>query len=120
VTRGAQRIERNSLVMQKVNCGSILNKSMDFCNSIYTYTPDAITGMESWLREEISNAQVFRNDYVTYRRDRNTQGGGMFFTSHHMSQPIWASSRVTLSYGGSSFAYSILAQVILHVLPSVY
>jgi hypothetical protein len=60
---------------------------MEFCNSIYTYTLDAITGMESRLREEISNAEVFRNDYKTYRRDRNTQGGGMFFTSQHMFQP---------------------------------
>jgi hypothetical protein len=34
--------------------------------------------MESWLREEISNAEVFRDDYTTFRRDRNTRGGGVF------------------------------------------
>jgi hypothetical protein len=32
----------------------------------------------SWLREEISNAEVFRDDYATFRRDRNTRGGGVF------------------------------------------
>jgi hypothetical protein len=34
--------------------------------------------MESWLREEISNAEVFRDDYTTFRRDRNTQGSEVF------------------------------------------
>jgi hypothetical protein len=34
--------------------------------------------MESWLRAEISNAEVFRDDHMTFRRDRNTQGGRMF------------------------------------------
>ena len=37
-----------------------------------------ITGTESWLREEINNAEVFRDDYTTFRRDRCTQGGGVF------------------------------------------
>jgi hypothetical protein len=35
-----------------------------------TYNPDVIIGMESWLREVISNAEVFRDDYTTFRRDR--------------------------------------------------
>jgi hypothetical protein len=43
-----------------------------------TYDPDVIIGTESWLKEDISNAEVFRDDYTTFRRDRNTRGGGMF------------------------------------------
>ena len=34
--------------------------------------------MESWLREEINNAEVFRDDHTTFRRDRCTRGGGVF------------------------------------------
>jgi hypothetical protein len=51
---------------------------LGFWNLIDIYTPDVIIGTESWLREEISNADVFRDDYTTFRRDRNTQGGGVF------------------------------------------
>jgi hypothetical protein len=35
-------------------------------------------GTELWLREEISNAEVFREDYTTFRRERNYWGGGGF------------------------------------------
>jgi hypothetical protein len=71
-TRGAQNIERNSLVLLQVNCRSILNKSLDFLNLVDTYNPDVKIGTGSWLREEISNAEVFRDDYETFRRERNT------------------------------------------------
>jgi hypothetical protein len=53
VTRGAQRIEGNSLVLLQANCRSILNKSLDFWNLVDIYNPDVIRGTESWLREEI-------------------------------------------------------------------
>jgi hypothetical protein len=43
-----------------------------------TYNPDVTTGTESWLREEISNAEVFGDDYTSFRRDSNTRGGGVF------------------------------------------
>jgi hypothetical protein len=77
-TSEAQKIEDNSLVLLQVNCRSILNKSLDFWNLVDTYNPDVIIGTESWLREEISNAEVFRDDNTTFRRDRNTRGGGVF------------------------------------------
>jgi hypothetical protein len=51
---------------------------LDFFNLVATYNPDVIIGTESRLREEISNAEVFRDDYTTFRRDRNTRGDGVF------------------------------------------
>jgi hypothetical protein len=51
---------------------------LDFWILVDTYNPDVIIGKESWLREEISNAKVFRYDYTTFRRDRNTRGGEVF------------------------------------------
>ncbi|KDR16512.1 hypothetical protein L798_09946 [Zootermopsis nevadensis] len=71
-------MEENSLVLLHVNWRSILNKSLDFWNLVDTYNPDVVIGTESWLREEISNAEVFRDDYKTFRRDRNARGGGVF------------------------------------------
>jgi hypothetical protein len=77
-TRGAQRIEGNSLVLLQVNCKSILNKYLDFWNLVDIHNPDVIIGTESWSREEISNPEVFRDDYTTFRRGRKTRGGGVF------------------------------------------
>ena len=37
-----------------------------------------IIDTESWLREEINIAEVFRDNYTTFRRDRCTRGGGAF------------------------------------------
>ncbi|PNF22858.1 hypothetical protein B7P43_G16578, partial [Cryptotermes secundus] len=71
-------IEGSSLVLLQVNCRSILNKYLEFWNLIDTYNPDVIIGTESWLSEEISNAEIFRDEYTTFRRDGNTRGGGVF------------------------------------------
>jgi hypothetical protein len=54
------------------------NKSLDFWNLVDIYNPDVIIGTESWLREEINNVALFRDDYTTFRRDKNTRGGGVF------------------------------------------
>jgi hypothetical protein len=46
-TRGAQKIEGNSLVFLQVNCRNILNKFLDFWNLVDTYNPDVIIGKAS-------------------------------------------------------------------------
>jgi len=78
VTAGAQQIEDKPLVLPQVNCRSVRNKTLEFWNLVDTYNPDVIIGTESWLTEEINNAEVFRDDYTTFRRDRYTRGGGVF------------------------------------------
>jgi hypothetical protein len=62
----------------QVHCRSIRNKALEFWNLIDTYNPDIIIGMESWLREETGNAELFRADFTTFRRDRHARGGGVF------------------------------------------
>ena len=37
-----------------------------------------VIGTESWLSEEINNAEVFRDGYIVFRRDRFSRGGGVF------------------------------------------
>jgi len=66
------------LVLLQVNCRSICNKILEFWNLIDTYNPDVVMGTESWLSGEINNAKVFRDDYITFRRDRCSRGGGVF------------------------------------------
>ena len=43
-----------------------------------TYNPDFVIGTESWLKEDIKNAEVFRADFTTYRKDRTARCGGVF------------------------------------------
>jgi len=73
----APKTEGEPSVLPQVNCRSIY-KTLDFSNLIDTHNPDVVTGMEPWLSEEISNAEVFRADYTTFRRDRHTRSGGVF------------------------------------------
>jgi hypothetical protein len=74
----AHKVGGKSLVLLQVNCRSIYNKVLEFWNLVDTYNPDIIIGMESWLREEIGNTEIFRADFTTFRRDRHTRGGGVF------------------------------------------
>jgi hypothetical protein len=74
----ARMIEGKPLVLLQVNCRRIFfKKTLDFWNLIDTYNPDVI-GTESWLSENICNAEVFRTDYRTFRRDRHTHIGEVF------------------------------------------
>jgi hypothetical protein len=77
VTAGSQKMEGKPLVLLQVNCRIILNNIVEFWNLVDTYNPDVIIGTESWLNEEINNAEVFRGDYVTFMRDRCSRGGGV-------------------------------------------
>ena len=71
----APMTESKPLVLLQVDCRSIYNKALNFWNLTDTYSPDVVIGTESWLSEEISNAEVSRGDYTTFRRDRHTRGG---------------------------------------------
>jgi hypothetical protein len=44
---------------------------------IDTYNADVIISTELWLREETSNAEVFKDDYTTFRREGGTGGCGV-------------------------------------------
>jgi hypothetical protein len=74
----AYRIKGKLLVVLQVNCRSIYNKALEFWNLVDTYNPDVVIGTESWLKEDIGSAEVFRADFTTFRRDRAARGGGVF------------------------------------------
>jgi hypothetical protein len=52
----------------QVNCRSIYNKTLEFWNLVDIYIPDVVIGTESWLKEGIGNAEVFREDFTTFRK----------------------------------------------------
>jgi hypothetical protein len=51
---------------------------LEFWNLIERRNPDVVIGKESWLHEEINSDELFRDDYITFRRDRYSQGEGVF------------------------------------------
>jgi len=75
---GSTQAEGKPLALLKVNCRSICSKILEFWNLICTYNPDVVIGTESWLSEELNNAEVFRDDHINLRRDRGSRGGGVF------------------------------------------
>jgi hypothetical protein len=75
----AHRTEGNSLVMLQVSCRSVYNKAVELWNVVKTYNPDVVIGTESSLKEYISNAEMLRADFTTFRRDRSARGGGAVF-----------------------------------------
>ena len=74
----AYSIEGKSLVVLQVNCRSVYNKATKLWNLVDTYNPNVVIGTESWLKEDISSAEVFRADFATFRRDRSAHDGGVF------------------------------------------
>jgi hypothetical protein len=52
-----------------------------------TYNPDVVVGTKPWLKEDISNAEVFRADFTTFRSDRSTVVVG-FLSVLKISLPV--------------------------------
>jgi hypothetical protein len=71
-------IDGKQFVSLQVNCKSIYNRTLDLWNLINTYNPEDVIGKESWLSEEFNNAEVFRADYTTCRRDRHNRGDSVY------------------------------------------
>jgi hypothetical protein len=71
----ACRIDGKSPVVLQVNCTSVYNNALEFWNLVDTVNPDVVTGMESWLKGTIRNAEVFRADFTTFRRESSVRGG---------------------------------------------
>jgi len=107
--------EGKPLVLLRVNCRSICNKNLEFWNLIDTYNSDVVIGTESWLSEEINNAEVFRDDYITFRRDRCSRGDGVFifFKNFIYCRVIWTDEgfemiAVEVKGGNPEFSWEVV------------
>ena len=66
-----------------LNCRSIRSetKAREFQLFVREHGPDVIMGTESWLSNDINDAEIFPPNYVTYRKDRcDRTGGGVFIS----------------------------------------
>jgi len=70
-------VPSNDLNLSIVNFCSITNKRAQLEVYLETYAIDILIGTESHLNESI---EVFPSNYQTYRKDRNTFGGGVFIS----------------------------------------
>ncbi|KAG8235849.1 hypothetical protein J437_LFUL015779 [Ladona fulva] len=61
----------------QVNCRSLVKKTLEFHSLIEIHEPDVIVCTETWLKEEISDAEIFPSTFHTFRKDRLTKGGGI-------------------------------------------
>ena len=74
----AYRIEVKSLIVLQFNCSSFYNKALEIRSLVDKYNPHVIIGIESWLKEVTGNAEVFSDNFTTFRRDRPACGGWNF------------------------------------------
>ena len=58
--------EGMSLVLLEFNCRSVYINNLEFWNLVDTYNPDVVIGTESWIKEDISNAEVFVADVTSF------------------------------------------------------
>ena len=75
----ASETEEGNLKILVLNCQSIVRKWHKLSNIVEIYQPDAVIGVESWLRSDVCDSEVFPKNFKIYRRDRiENSGGGVF------------------------------------------
>nr|XP_054755228.1 uncharacterized protein LOC129261189 [Lytechinus pictus] len=67
-----------SLNIAVVNCRSVRRKAAVLSAFIESKKPDIILGTESWLEQDINSAEIFPSNFNIFRKDRNSNGGGVF------------------------------------------
>ena len=92
-----------------LNARSVTNKLLDIQTYVYTRNFQIVGISETWLALHIPSASIL-NEFIIFRNDRNTNGGGVLLalsplldpielTSHHSfpntsSQSVWASINI--------------------------
>ena len=92
-----------------LNARSVKNKLLDIQTYVYTRNFQIVGISETWLASHIPSASIL-NEFIIFRNDRNTNGGGVLLalsplldpielTSHHSfqntsSQSVWASINI--------------------------
>ena len=92
-----------------LNARSVKNKLLDIQTYVYTRNFQIVGISETWLASHIPSTSIL-NEFIIFRNDRNTNGGGVLLalsplldpielTSHHSfpntsSQSVWASINI--------------------------
>lgn len=69
--------KRKELRLVNINLRSVTNKIDSLESMLMQYDPHIAVITETWLREEISDDEVFPPCYNVYRKDRSARGGGV-------------------------------------------
>ena len=72
-----KRLNSGKLKVVSININSLRGKSLQMLELIHTEQPDVILCQETKLDKTVSSAEVFPESYVTFRKDRNLNGGGV-------------------------------------------
>ena len=71
--------QEKNLKIVVLNCQSIVRKWIKLSNIVDIYQPDVVIGVESWLRSDVCDSEIFPKSFKVYRRDRvGLSGGGVF------------------------------------------
>ncbi len=65
-----------SLTILMLNAYSLMNKIDEFITIVQTYTPHIVAITETWLHDQINDAEIAINDYHIFRKDREGRGDG--------------------------------------------
>jgi len=71
---------RTSLKIISINVNSLRGKTIQMTELLHTECPDIILCQETKVDQHISSNELFPKDFVTFRKDRNSAGGGVFIT----------------------------------------
>jgi hypothetical protein len=72
-----------------VNCRSFYNNALELWSLVDTCNSHVVIGTESWLKEDISNAEIFSVEFTTLRRDRSAVVMGFLFVLKYHPQYTW-------------------------------
>ena len=59
------------------NCEGNCSNLERFQNLVYTENSDIVCVSETWLRDDINNAEILHAGYTIFRNDRKSRGGGV-------------------------------------------
>ena len=71
------RNKNNNLRAIIINFQSLKNKKPDLQLTIDNTNPDIIFGCETWLNKNIETHEIIPDNYIVYRKDRSSKGGGV-------------------------------------------
>ena len=78
VKEGRSQPKRSKLTCLVINCRSLKNKAADLEAIMSEHQPAIVIGNESWLNSNISNNEIFPENYNVFRKDRHDGYGGIF------------------------------------------
>ena len=93
-TSAPARGQKNELTTIIANCNSVKGKGAIIETMLDSLNPDIFIGVETKLENNIKDNEFMPSTYITVRKDRNANGGGVFIAvkQDYIMEPIITSS----------------------------